>query len=276
MKRRKGSLLGVGGPASGARSEIDAGRMRAMVAGPNVDTRHWVSWATVASVGGGDDGVPDYADPNAVLVTPAGVEVDVVLEPSGFPMTVGHGVSAGRGTILTPVRPGDRVLVLIADGDPMGGGEIIRVLPSNQPDHRIPLNPDGTPVFQNDRVLVQGADVPVEVRAGGAVVTVRTDGTVSIVSSAGADGSVLVNADGTVQVGGPGAGERMVLGDTLVSALTDLMMEGAGLAGAFAALGAAAVGPLAVLQPGFQTGHAAIAAFNLRLNTLLSQIAKLR
>ena len=64
-----------------------------------------------------DNGAPDFTDPNAIVISPSGVDVDVVLEPSGYPCTAKHGISAGTVFICGPIKVGDQVVVGIPDGD---------------------------------------------------------------------------------------------------------------------------------------------------------------
>ncbi len=156
-----------------------------------IDLRHWVSYATVASVTG-EDGKANYKDRNAIVITPAGVEIDVVLEPSGYPCTCKYGIQAGTVYICTPIRPGDQVLVSIPDGDVAMVPVAIKVVSgSSDP---MPTEEDGLPVFKNDRALVAAQGVPIELRTMGGI-------------------SLLVNPDGTIQLGA-GAIEKIMLGTT--------------------------------------------------------------
>lgn len=173
------------------RQPFDPRRLGRALASTGMDLRHWVSYGSVASVEG-PDGQPNYADENAVLVTPAGVEVDVVLEPSGYHVTCRHGISAGAVFICTPIHAGDQVQVIIPDGDVSMVPEIVRVIPGSS--NPIPTETDGTPVFKNDRALIAARDVPIELRTMGGV-------------------SLLVNPDGTIQLGA-GATEKLIKGTT--------------------------------------------------------------
>jgi hypothetical protein len=151
--------------------------MAAGLAGPGIDTRSWVEYGTVATVGG-DTGVPNFADPTAVVVDPNGVEVDVVLGTDEHPTTCRWGITAGRAFIVPPISPGDHVLVLIPNGDLGNVPEIVKILP-NLDSAPFPLDDQGMPVFRNDRLLVFARGVPVDIRTdGGASLSVNPDGTV--------------------------------------------------------------------------------------------------
>jgi phage baseplate assembly protein gpV len=151
---------------------LDVRRLGKALQGPN-DTRHWVSWGTVASIGG-DDGEPDFGDDGAVVITPASIDVDVVLEPSNQPVTCRYGHQHGKVHMLFPIRPGDQVMVIIPDGDMSMIPKIVSVESSQ--DREIPVEDDGKPVFRNDRALIYADGVPVDLRtAGGARVLLDGD-----------------------------------------------------------------------------------------------------
>jgi len=142
----------------------DVKRLGQAIKAQGLDLRHWVSYGTVASVTG-EDGKPNFTDPNAILITPAGVEIDVVLEPSGYPCTCKYGIQAGTVYICTPVKPGDQVLVTIPDGDVSMVPVAVKVVSgSSDP---IPTEDDGTPVFKNDRCLIFAKGVPIDLRTDG-------------------------------------------------------------------------------------------------------------
>lgn len=188
---------------SSVRREPDMGKIGRAFAGPGMDTRHWVSYGTVASVHG-EDGTADYDDPNAILVTPAGVDVDVILEPSGAPVPCRYGIQAGVVQILTPIRAGDQVMVLIPDGDLAAIPEILRVIPGAAAERtRLPVEDDGLPVFKNDRCSIFARGVPIEI---------RTDG----------GGHLRVNVDGTIQLGGLDADQQVIRGNDYNDAHGDL------------------------------------------------------
>lgn len=139
----------------------DVKRLSRALASQGVDLRHWVSYGTVASVAG-DDGKANYEDPNAIVITPAGVEIDVILEPSGYPVTCKYGMQAGRVYWGSPVRPGDQVLVSLPEGDVSMVPVAVKIVSgSSDP---MPTEQDGTPVFKNDRALIFAEGVPIDLR----------------------------------------------------------------------------------------------------------------
>jgi len=134
------------------RKPLDVGRLGNALARAGIDPRSWVSYGTVATVG--DNGEVDYTDPAAVLVTGDGVDVDVYLEPLGIPVTANYvGLQGGKKvSIFSPIKPGDRVLVVLPDGDTLGPPAIVAILHSAY--DRLPLGADNLPIFQNDRLLI--------------------------------------------------------------------------------------------------------------------------
>lgn len=232
---------------------FDFRRFAKGIAGPDIDSRHWVSYGTVASVNG-EDGTPDFGDPNAVLVTPAGVEVDVVLEPIGHPITCRYGIAAGAVFICPPIFPGDQVMVIVPDGDSSMIPEIVRIIPgSSDP---IPVGDDGKPVFQNDRFLIM-SKVPIEIRS--------------------TNGTMVRITDDLVELGGAGVTEQAVLGTTQRSAEATLnATTPEGLQGIWNAAQAVCVGALAPLKPMFIAAAAAIQAYEGQADGFLSDVVKLK
>jgi len=149
-----------------------------------------VSYGTVATVG--DNGEVDYTDPAAVLVTGDGVDVDVYLEPLGIPVTANYvGLQGGKKvSIFSPIKPGDRVLVVLPDGDTLGPPAIVAILHSAH--DRLPLGTDNLPIFQNDRLLIHSDGQDVDVRVKDADATFIAD---------------------NVKIGGRDADEPLVLGN---------------------------------------------------------------
>lgn len=238
------------------RKSWDVARIGRGLARQGADLRHWVSYATVAAVD--DDGEVDLSNPNAVVITPGGVDVDVVLEPSGYPMTCKHGVSAGTVYVCGPIKVGDQVIVEIPDGDVSMVGKISSVIsgPNGEAD-AVPVGPDGLPLFKNDRYLVFAKGVPIDL---------RTDG----------GARLLVNPDGTIQVG-DGADQAMVRGTAQRSAeaalnSTNPTVAGpdAGLQGIWADAAAACVGPLAALKPFFLAAALVIKTYEGQASGFLS------
>lgn len=170
----------------------DVKRLGRALAAQGIDLRHWVSYGTVASVSG-EDGTANYTDANAIVISPAGIDVDVILEPSKYPVTCRYGIQAGQVFIGTPIHPGDQVVVMIPDGDVSMIPEIVKIIPgSSDP---IPVGDDGMPIFKNDAALVFAKGVPIDL---------RTDG----------GGWLRVTADGKQLLGGPDAAEQLLLGTT--------------------------------------------------------------
>lgn len=187
------SLRGGGGTETAR--PLDVGRMGRALVQPGIDPRHWVSYGTVCTINA--DGTPNYTDEQAVYVDADGCKVDVLLSPTMQHVTARYpGVQGGAtGTIYTPIRPGDEVLVEIPEGSLAWPPVITRILSGEH--SRLPMNPDRTPIWQNDRILVHGRGVKVQVMAEGA-------------------GAGQVNAltDGTVTLGADTATEQLVKGTT--------------------------------------------------------------
>ena len=189
------------------RRELDMVNIGEGLARPGMDTRTWVSWGTVASVGG-EDGKPDFSDPNAVVITSKGVDVDVILEPEGVPVTCTYGTQAGDCFILTPIRPGDQVMVVIPEGEYGAVPAIVKVMAG--PHTPLPLEDDRKPVFKNDRLHIFAKTVPIEIRTqGGARVRLTQDQHVEVVGQ-------------LVALGSAEATEQAVLGTTQRSAESTL------------------------------------------------------
>jgi hypothetical protein len=243
---------------------VDMGRVSRGLAREGMDTRHWVSYGTVATVHG-EDGKPSYTDPHAVVITPSGIDVDVILEPSGCPTTCTYG-RAGQVSFLAPIHPGDQVLVVIPDGDLSMVPRIVEVIGGASAP--LPVEEDGKPVFRNDRLSIFARGVPVEVRTdGGSAVRVRPDGSVQVASKGIA---IEVGADGTIQLGA-NAADALIKGTAYRSA--QAAQSAAILAGLAAIIGVA-VGPLAALQPGLQALQLAWQTFEEQSGGFLSAVVK--
>lgn len=169
---------------------LDPGQAARAFRMAGIDPRHWLSYGTVCTLN--EDGSTNFSDGSAIHVSPTGVTVDVLLMPANQHVPCRYsGVQGGAsGTIFTPIHPGDEVVVGIPDGDLRLPPVILAVMSGEH--SPLPLDTDRTPVFKNDRVLVNAADVPVEIRASGGK-------------------SVMVNQDGTIQLGKQ-ATEQLVLG----------------------------------------------------------------
>lgn len=240
---------------------MDWAAFRRAMSGPETDTRHWIAYGTVASVNG-EDGTANYTDPNAVIISPASIDVDVVLEPHGYPIPCQYGMQAGSVFIATPIRPGDQVVVLIPDGEVSMVPQILRVITgASDPS---PVGDDGLPVFQNDRLLVFAKDVPLDLRAGNARALLQQDGTVTLFGE-------------HIELGGAAPPERLVKGDTQSDAEKTLNADPLlGLIHWFDTLATAAVGPLAGLQLGLQGIKAALQVYEQKRSTFLSDVSKTR
>lgn len=169
------------------RTGWDVKRLGKALAAQGLDLRHWFSYGTVATVGG-DDG-PNFSDTNAVVITPAGIDVDVILEPSGYHCPCRWGIQHGSVYIATPIHAGDQVLVGIPDGDVSMVPEVLKIIPgASDP---IPTS-GGLPIFRNDRALIMAKGVPIDLRTdGGSQLLVNPDGTVVI--NAGSKGVARVD-----------------------------------------------------------------------------------
>lgn len=183
------------------RGGIDFRRLGKSIQGPGTDTRHWVSWGTVAKVGG--DGGPDYAGDGAVVVSPQSVDVDVILEPSMHPVTCRYGHQAGKVHLLMPIAPGDSVLVIIPDGDESMIPKIVSVEPAG--DRQIPVGDDKLPLFKNDRALIYADGVPIDLRTRGGARVEVDDGEVRL--NMGTKGVARVDDDVTTTVSPDEVGE---------------------------------------------------------------------
>ena len=91
------------------RKSWDARRIGRALAHQGADLRHWVSYATVAAVD--DDGEVDLSNPNVIVISPNELDVDVVLEPSGYPMTCRYGQAAAGFFFCGPIKVGDQVVL---------------------------------------------------------------------------------------------------------------------------------------------------------------------
>lgn len=237
---------------------IDLGALREGIASPGMDTRYWVSLGTVGTIDNQGDFHPD--DPHAVWNGPEGVECDVKLEPLEQ-MVVALWGAGGDVADISPIHPGDQVVVECPGGDPSTPPVITRIIHSRS--NKQPMT-SGVPIFDNHRRLIYARQGVVDIRtAGGVQLLLNQDGTA--VLKCGSSTQIEVDQDGTVTVtgtrindGGSDAAEQGVLGTSYRGAedqLFDQLQQGV------SALQAAAVGPLAALQPGFTTMNTALIAF---------------
>ena len=186
------------------RTGIDQASLRKATQGVGSDLRHWVSHGTVCTLDT-ETGELDYKDKRAILNGPEGVEVDVELEPLGHHVTCLYsGIQAGEATILAPIRPGDRVLVVSPDGD-LTTPIIVNILHSRS--NRQPLGDDKKPIFDNARLIIHTKTVPIDVRTGNARVLIDQDGTVTTKATH------IVDDCGDIKLGGTDADEPYLLGN---------------------------------------------------------------
>jgi hypothetical protein len=217
---------------------------------PGLDTRYWVSEGTVGTVKGPDPDDFDTNDKMAIHNDSSGCHVDVRLEPLMIPVTCQYaGIQAGDVTIYAPIRPGNRVVVSLPDGD-LTGGIITAIL--NSRSMRQPTE-GRRPIFDNNRLLIHAQSVPIDIRTAG-----------------GAQISLL--QDGTVRLGAADAIESVVKGNARKTAEdTELNLIGQGLD---TLISASEGGPCAVLLPGLVELKAAFAAFRNQLESFLSDKVK--
>jgi len=198
------------------RKSWDARRIGKALAHQGADLRHWVSYATVAAVD--DDGEVDLSNPNAIVISPAGIDVDVVLEPSGHPCTCTHGIAAGTVFVCGPIKVGDQVVVGIPDGDVSMVPRILAVIADGDA-NVVPVGADGKPIFQNDRFLVYAAGVPIDLRS--------TDGEHTSTVLVNPDGSIILNG-GTAGVARKGDSTKLNMSPTDVEHLATALLATGG------------------------------------------------
>ena len=199
------------------RRDISAKLLGQAVAAPGLDQRYWCSLGTVCTVDP-ETGKKDPTDSLAIYNDSAGVDVDVELEPLGQPVTCKYaGVQAGEVTVCAPIRPGDIVLVECPDGD-LYTPVITKILHSRS--HRQPTD-QGRPIFDNNRLLIHAASVPIDIRLAGTdgmvQVLIEQDGTVTVTGA-----KVVLNSDDT-RLGGADASEPAMLGDSFTGDLAGPM-----------------------------------------------------
>jgi hypothetical protein len=90
---------------------------------------------------------PELFGPNAIVISPAGVDVDVILEPSGYPAPAAGASRHGAVYICTPIHAGDQVLVIIPDGDVSMVPEIVKIIPGSSD----PIPTSGWPADLQER-----------------------------------------------------------------------------------------------------------------------------
>jgi hypothetical protein len=226
------------------RTGFDQGNLRKAGTGIGTDLRYWVGQGTVASING--DGEFNFTDPKAIWNGPEGVTVDVRMEPLDIPIACQYaGESAGGVTIMTPITPGDRVLVECPDGD-LTTPIITKILQSGS--NRQPSE-GGRPIFDNRRLLVYAKAVPIDLRTSDKTrILMEQNGTVTVTGTA-------------VKLGGSAATEKAVLGTTQASELTTLLGD---IAAAFAEI------DFMLTSPASATAALSCGTFVSRLQSMLS------
>ncbi len=148
---------------SNIRKNIDVRKLAKAIASSGIDTRHWVSYGTVGLVDSNNE--INYTDKAAIYIGPQGVEVDVILEPSGIPVVCKYnGIQGGANTVfLSPINPGDQVVVVIPEGNPTIPPVIVGIINSDYT--KVPIGDDNLPIFKNDRVMLYSMEQPVEIHA---------------------------------------------------------------------------------------------------------------
>ena len=251
----------------------DTQRLAKALTMPGIDPRHWVSYGTVGVMS--DEGDFDPDNQHAVYVGPEGVEVDVLLEPLDLMVTAHYsGIQGGcHATITTPIKPGDRVLVVLPDGDPGLPPVIMSILHSTY--CPVPLGADKKPIFRNDRVFVWAEDVDIDIRANNNVrLQVKQDGTILLGDGATEQlvkGTTYASDENTMLFGGAAVPTPPAGG---VLPFTPPSTSGQSLLAAFQLLESIAVGPLALLKPGFTLAKQAIQQYQTTIDNHLSAISK--
>src|SRR5262245_40455400 len=218
---------------------------------PDVDTRCWISLGIVATVR--DDGAGGHVDPhdliddenpNAVFVSPEGVMADVVLTPWMDRVTCRVPSGGRRSTDDAPLAPGDEVLVAVPSGTGVAGAVVLKVL--NSAADRLPVGPDGKPLFQNDRRLIWADGVPIDLRTGAIRVLLDPQNEI-----------LLLEGPFRYPCGADAVGQ-LILGTSYRAAENAMFRK---ISAALNALQAVCVGPLSPLKPGVIAAKLAVDAF---------------
>lgn len=213
---------------------IDMRRLGSAIAAPGIDLREWIGWGTVATCDG-EDGEINYDDKHAIVLDPDGVDVDVILDINQTPITCHYfGLWGGPGvSVMAPIPPGTRVVVGCPSGD-LSSPVILGA--GNSRSQRLPMGKDRKTIWRNDRLLIHSETVPIDIRAAGAEVTVRSRDTIARIT------------DKKIQLGGEAA-EALFKGTSKWQEELALLQA---LLAAFTALQGATIGNLtSILEPGF-------------------------
>ena len=195
---------------------LDPASMREGLASPGMDLRYWCSRGTVGSVN--DAGEFDFTDPHSVWIGPEGIECDVILQPLQQRITAVWG-QGGDVADLSPIHPGDQVLVECPDGDLMTP-VITAILHSRS--NKQPMTA-GVPIFDNRRRLIYARTADINVQAAKGKIEVAAGTT-----------SIQVNQS-EVLLGDDGASHPVPKGDdlqTAINALADAIAQFVSAAGA--------------------------------------------
>lgn len=151
---------------------LDVQALRGGLASPGLDTRYWCGRGTVATVD--DSGEVNHSDPHAVLISPEGVECDVILYPLDQRVTaVWAGGMAGDCSDISPIHPGDEVLVECPDGE-LVMPVITAILHSRS--NKQPMTA-GKPIFDNKRRLIYMAKGDLDIRVASGKAEIAAGGT---------------------------------------------------------------------------------------------------
>jgi hypothetical protein len=188
-----------------ARRSLDAGRVSALASRPGIDTRCWLSLATVTELGF-----------NAV----EGLFADVQLQPTGEYETAyfGTGYAGGGFGDHNPIQIDDLVLIAFPGGDP-GQGPVIISRWNNAGDPPHADFSDGSAPSQN-RVI--------RVRPGQQLILRTTDGDIIIEGEEGANVGVLASGTGEVHIEAAGGAAQLHAKDlvSIVSTSDDAEVTG--------------------------------------------------
>ena len=226
---------------------IDLGALREGVASPGMDTRYWCSRGTVGTIDDQGDFHPD--DPHAIWNGPEGVECDVKLEPLEQMVTALWSKGDAESSDISPIRPGDQVLVECPGGDLMTP-VITHILHSRSAKQPMAA---GVPLFDNKRRLIYLQTTDFDLRCAAGKVSIAAGPT-----------SVWVKQD-RVQLGNDQATEQAVLGNTQASELSTLLGD---LADAFAEIDSL------ITSPASAAAAASCHTFVARLSSMLSDLVK--
>jgi hypothetical protein len=198
-----------GGHSFGTRhvGSFDTAAMREGLASPGMDTRYWISRGTVGTMG--DDGTFDATDPNAIWTGPEGVECDVKLEPLEQMVTALWSKGSAECSDISPIRPGDQVVVENPGGDLMSP-VIIALVHSRGA--KQPMTA-GVPIFDNKRRLIYQATTDLDIRCVAGKASIAAGPT-----------SMWVKQD-QVQLGAENAAHPVMQGDSWQSAINAFLTK---------------------------------------------------